>query len=288
MISDRILVVLSRPFRALGRMGAIIVAGLSAVLILAAATKEVDSRWSVAIAAFMVVYVQLLLARKLRLEVHDTCENLYLQIESLSALRDCLNGRTSLPPFRGAAVSADLALFLHEWVRRNRPKLILELGSGSSTVVLAAAAGEVAESQVVSLESDSGFARRTRTMISNYSGGLRAEVRDAPLTEIFLNGTHYLWYDTSAISDLSNIDLVFVDGPVSTSGPFSRYPALPLLVDRLASNGVIVVDDANRRGEKVMIEMWRREIPGLNVEELPVEKGAVVISLTAPRATSGD
>jgi hypothetical protein len=41
----------------------------------------------------------------------------------------------------------------------------------------------------------------------------------------------------------------------------SPYPALPLLRDRLAPGCLVVLDDAQREGERWVIERWRAEFP---------------------------
>ena len=61
-----------------------------------------------------------------------------------------------LPPFphRGFEVTGELAVFLFHLVRRHRPKLIFELGCGSSTVLFAAALRANGTGHIISIESD--------------------------------------------------------------------------------------------------------------------------------------
>src|SRR5688500_13999912 len=58
-----------------------------------------------------------------------------------------------LPPFphRGFEVTGELAVFMFHLVRRHRPKLIVELGGGSSTVLFAAALRANGAGRVISV-----------------------------------------------------------------------------------------------------------------------------------------
>lgn len=62
---------------------------------------------------------------------------LYSQLESLSWLQRILKIKGQLPPLSGWAASPDVLLMLHNWVKTNRPKCIVEFGSGASTIVIA-------------------------------------------------------------------------------------------------------------------------------------------------------
>ena len=57
------------------------------------------------------------------------------------------------------------------------------------------------------------------------------------------------------------IDLLVVDGPPAhaASHGLARYPALPLLADRLAPGGTVVPDDAERPGQQEVLRRWERE-----------------------------
>ncbi len=59
------------------------------------------------------------------------------------------------------------------------------------------------------------------------------------------------------------VDLLFVDGPPATperAVERSRYPALPLLANRLARGARVLLDDAERAGERWVLKRWEREL----------------------------
>jgi hypothetical protein len=53
-----------------------------------------------------------------------------------------------------------------------------------------------------------------------------------------------------AFRDIDEIDLLLVDGPPGSLGEMARYPALHVLESQLASNAVVILDDADRPDER--------------------------------------
>jgi hypothetical protein len=131
-------------------------------------------------------------------------------------------------------------------VRSERPDLVLELGSGRSTIVLADAVASYG-GRLVSLEHDPEFHRRTQQWL-----GTRAsvELRLAPISDG--------WYARSGWDDLKRIGFLVVDGPPNPESDQdnARAPALALLGERLDSNATIVVDDTQRSKEASMVRQW--------------------------------
>ncbi len=205
----------------------------------------------------------------------------YRQLEAHLQLRDLISVTGPTPPLRGWAASPDVIAFLVRETRRLQPELILECGSGASTVWLAMACRSAGLStHIVSLEHDPGFAAETERLLSDCGVEDVAEVRLAPLESVELGSYEGLWYSQSAITDLQNIGLVFVDGPPGTTAPMARYPALPILRPRLAPGAVLVLDDLIRDEEKETVARWREEFPELLIDRHSFEKGAAVVRLS--------
>lgn len=136
---------------------------------------------------------------------------------------------------------------LAELVAATKPQLIVECGSGRSTLVLAALCEQ--GHPVVSLEHDACYRQETQRMLREHDLTELADVRLAPL-----EGSPP-WYAAAAYEDLHGIGLLFVDGPPGSVVRDAREPALPMLRDRLLPGGVIVLEDTHRRDEQ---EIWRR------------------------------
>ena len=86
-----------------------------------------------------------------------------------------------------------------------------------------------------------------------------ATVVDAPLKDYRIGGTEYRWYDIPDGEIDEPIDVLLVDGPPGTTGPMARYPAVPVLLDRLSTLATVLVDDANRDDEVEMTSLWQSQ-----------------------------
>lgn len=179
-----------------------------------------------------------------------------------------------LPPLRGWVASPDVLLALTHHVRRFKPSVVVECGSGASTLVLAQAAKLNGRGQVYSIEHDGEFAQQTRHMLEEYGVADWAEVIHAPLRQTEIAGERWEWYDRESLPETPPVDLLFIDGPPADAPkPLARYPAGPLLFPRLSPRGVVFADDTNRPGETEILRRWAREFPALNHHRHFCEKG---------------
>ena len=195
----------------------------------------------------------------------------YRQGEYFTQLLSLIKFTAPLPPTRSWAASPDLLLTLMELVRKNRPKLIVELGSGISTLIMAKASqGRI---KIVSIDHSEEFAQKTREILKEHSVK-NVEIRVAPLKN-HASGSD--WYDLTFLKDLKNIDLLVIDGPPGSKNPKARQPALKEFEAKLSPKAVIVIDDVNRDGERELAEMFAKAFPKKNLEILPHEKGSAVI-----------
>jgi predicted O-methyltransferase YrrM len=168
--------------------------------------------------------------------------------------------------------------FLAETVRQQRPKLIVECGSGSSGIWLGYFAEQIKPARVVCLEHEERYWRMSRDLVRAHDLDDVVEVRLAPLADWKSRGRTYSWYDAEALEDLTDIGLLFVDGPPGTIGPQARFPAVPLLFPRCDDNAVIVLDDADREEEVAVSDSWLDQYPELERATLRFDKGAHVLT----------
>jgi predicted O-methyltransferase YrrM len=172
-----------------------------------------------------------------------------------------LDIRGAIPPFphQGFEITGEEAVFLFHMIRRQRPRLIMELGSGSSTVLFAAALRANGNGRVISVEHDAQHVKHTKALLEQAELSDRVQLVSAPLTEITFSNRTFQWYDLGSIlpSLTDKIDLLFVDGPPGKVQSLSRFPALPILLPHLSPRATIVVDDGAREDEVKMVELWR-------------------------------
>jgi hypothetical protein len=204
-------------------------------------------------------------------------------VEALLQLHAVLAAE-SLTPLAGRWAMDPVGLLrLVRHVQVHRPSLVVELGSGTSTFWLHRAMQRFSSGRVVAVDHDEEYARSTRQWLDGVVGGdvgrgdsgdpVGVEVRHAPLTEVDIDGARFRWYSPDAFDDLVGIDLLIVDGPPQGTGPQARFPALPMLLDRLSPSALIVVDDIDRHDEEEMVAKWLKVVPALAVAESPEGPG---------------
>lgn len=200
---------------------------------------------------------------------------LFGQLQALQSLDRLLKLEHGLPPLRGWAGSPDMLLLVAQRVMRSRPTVVLECSSGASTIVAARCCQLNGMGHVYSLEHDEAYAQKTRDHLAGHGLSEWASVLHAPL-EVGADGTH--WYRDSALpAEAIGAELVVVDGPPAGGDSEARFPALPRLRARLAPRFAVVLDDADRPGEREVVARWLKLDPTLQAEWLPCEKGLAVV-----------
>jgi predicted O-methyltransferase YrrM len=190
--------------------------------------------------------------------------------------------------FGGAyALTADAAAVLAREVAIRRPRLVVELGSGVSTILVGRMLQQMGEGRIVSLDHDAQWAAETRKQVA--AAGLErfAEVIDAPLVDHDVGGQRYKWYSLPrGLGEFGAIDLLIVDGPPQRVDPngLVRYPALPLLAAHLADDAAIFVDDSKRAPETEMVRLWLERFPGWEARWVATVPGTFVLSRRPPAA----
>ena len=213
-----------------------------------------------------------------KIEIKKEIKQTFRQLEALQTLNAVLPANDVLPATRGWAASPDLLAVLVDLVVAERPSLVVECGSGASTLWLALAMRRFEiDGRVVALDHDPVFGGKTRDLLARHDVGDLAEVRDAPLESFSLDGETYSWYARRAWQDLTGIDLLFVDGPPATTGHLARYPALPLLSGALSPVVTAVLDDLVVPDMQKVLRLWLDAYPDFGSEILPLEKQAAVL-----------
>lgn len=194
----------------------------------------------------------------------------YRQSEFYSQLLRLLDLSAPIPSTRSWAASPDVLLTLLDYAKSSKPSRILDLGSGMSTLVLAKSAPQAS---IISIDNSEEFAGKTRKLLDAH-GVTNVDVRVAPLTS---HKSGVDWYDLSKLHDISNIDLLFIDGPPGSKNPQARHPALAECLSKLSPHAIIVIDDAGRDGEKDMAYEFAKALPNHTLEFLAHEKGTAVL-----------
>ena len=129
---------------------------------------------------------------------------------------------------------------------------------------------------MVTLDHLEGYLDLTRTAVERHELKDHVECRLAPLEPVESSGDTYNWYSPAALNDLSDIDVVLIDGPPAATGPKARYPALPQIIDLLAPDATVILDDAHRQEETAIVDEWLREFPDFKQIEVGTSRLAVL------------
>jgi predicted O-methyltransferase YrrM len=176
------------------------------------------------------------------------------------AQKEALLDRLQLPddalPYLGSwKADTGLLKLLVDHIERERSRLVVEFGTGASTLVLARALQRNGGGTLISFEQHADFVEATRKWLAEHN--LNADLRVAPLgapTE----GWPGLWYDHGPLP--TGIDLMLIDGPCWAIHPFTRGSAVALF-DHVAPGGTVMLDDAARPGERLVARRWRKLRP---------------------------
>lgn len=169
-------------------------------------------------------------------------------------------------PFTFMSLRPFVIVFAINELLINRRKCILEFGSGVSTIILARAIRMYGlDCRLVSVESDESWLNMTNSILEREGLSSFVDLVYAPLVFKESEGGRIHWYDELTLDyrlrSFAEFDMVLIDGPSAyeKDHELSRYFAMPFLKGRLASGYSIFLDDADRNGEKKVMDMWSRE-----------------------------
>jgi predicted O-methyltransferase YrrM len=181
------------------------------------------------------------------------------------------------PLWTGWALHPGSAAELDARLAALRPNIVVESGSGSSTLLLARYAAATGAT-VISLEQDARHAAGTVALLTRHGLANMVDVRIAAL-RVTPDGP---WYDTP-LPD--GINLALVDGPRARDG--GRAAALPALWSHLAPGWEVWLDDGVRPEERAAADEWTRRY-GVAVEEMRHGKHMLRISVNPVAHTPVD
>ncbi len=227
--------------------------------------------------------------------------NVIKQLEAYDAVRSALGTEVDLPEFHGWPVSADFAAHLLKLLRTRQFDMIIEFGSGTSTVVIAAtlarqstASSDRQKVPQVAFEHSPDHLAATRRHLQALQADAGDIVREALLVPYQLSsGAVAPYYDCSSVLEAMRAGhpaprsiLVLVDGPPAATAPHARYPALECVLGAFPTSGLcILLDDFRRAEEKETVERWKADLVRIgrsfSATTLAFEKGACQVDVEA-------
>lgn len=203
-------------------------------------------------------------------------DNLFHQIEAINSLYLDLSLKKSIPRTRGWHASPDFLLQIADYALDKKPEIVVECGSGVSTIILARCMEMNGKGHVYSLEHLLEYAQKNRDNLNRHGLSEWATIDHAPFREYELKGERWPYYSIEPLNGI-HIDMLVIDGPPRDTRRLARFPAGPLLFHRLNPGGAIFLDDANRSDEREILTCWTEEYPNLRQEVRSCEKGCVIL-----------
>jgi len=212
---------------------------------------------------------------------HGMLHQIYQQLEAFITINKLLEIRHPLPSMRGWAASPDFLVLILGEILARKPNLVVELGSGVSTLISAYALEKLGKGKLISIDHDSEFLQKTHQQINLHGLHDVVQTVHAPLTKISLNGIDWQWYDLASVDITSPVELLVVDGPPGDLQARSRYPALPMFAEHLSDNAALFLDDVVRPDEQAIVREWAMQYPNFSRELVNCEKGAAIFRRTS-------
>lgn len=228
--------------------------------------------------------------RHLETAIKNNGANAVRQLQSYVGMQEYF-ATGVLPAFNSEAhswpVSADFALCLMQQLVLKPYDLVIEFGSGMSTVIVAKTLALMAErndtrqTQFVSFEHLDSYYEQTLAHVQQAGLEKAVQLTLAPLEDWqAADGQVYPYY--SCQSTLAKLVkqrqtsrkriLVIVDGPPAATGAQARYPAGPLLTAYFPNAHIdFLMDDYIREDEKQVVQRWLADIEAMGRTGTPTE-----------------
>jgi hypothetical protein len=216
--------------------------------------------------------------------VENNFENQFLQFESLLSIYNSLPNLKLLPATRGWAGSPDFLAKITEVIIKEKPRFVLELSSGVSTIIIGLALKLNNYGKVISLDHERLYAKITTENIAVNEIGDNTNIKHCPLREYNGFEQAWKWYEINNLDLTERIDLLIIDGPPGSTQFLARYPAVPLLHEYFSDRVLILLDDANRNDEVITVQKWISFLENINFKVAVTkfnnfEKGMVILDV---------
>ena len=197
-------------------------------------------------------------------------------MSSYLSLEKKLGFDKNLPVTEHWSAAPDFLALISDYCLQNKPQVIVECSSGTSSLVLSQCCRLNRGGRVFSLENGEEYVAKTTAQLADFSLTEYCEVIHASLQDTPVADETFQWYALNTLPQIK-IDLLVIDGPPGFLQKHSRYPALPLLADRLAEHCTVFLDDAARDDEQELVQRWLAAYPDFQAEYINNERGCFIL-----------
>lgn len=240
--------------------------------------------------------------QQIEVAIQKNTTNTIRQIQSFIGMQEYF-ATGVLPALNSEAhswpVSADFALCVMQRVVLEQYDLVIEFGSGMSTVVVAKTLAlrterePSAKTHFVSFDHLDSYYQQTLGYLKQSGVESFVQLILAPLHDwLAVDGQTYPYYSCQKVlaqlakqrAGAKKRILVIVDGPPAATGPHARYPAGPIVMQHFPNSQIdFLMDDYIRQDEKEVAKQWQHDVKtaGLSsaVRSYKFEKDACLITV---------
>jgi hypothetical protein len=232
----------------------------------------------VPIEAMLTIRAELALPDELNRQLARRRQPDVLPVEIGDELSRLLGGADAYDPAFVAAVGARIA-------ERRHGALLLEYGSGASTVALAWILRQQAceRGALVSVAPDRGIADRVSAALQRFGLADLVHVASAPLVDVTVDQLTLVSYEPGKVGTAlagRSPEVVAIGGPPS-SRECQKFPVLPALQPLLREPASFLVADAFRDVELAAADRWSR-CTGISVGGILLEGAGVLVGAVQP------
>jgi predicted O-methyltransferase YrrM len=191
-------------------------------------------------------------------------------------LSDIISLRRPLPPLGFMTAETELLTALASLITAKKPRVVVEAGSGVSSVVIGYGLEKNRRGKLYSLEHEETCYRESAEWLKEHELTDYCELIHAPIKAYKIDGEEWFYYDLSQLPP-ATIDLLFVDGPPGMIQPLARYPAVPLLASQLSPQATVILDDFRRPDEQQIAIRWLTEFPEFTLNVLKHPRRTAVL-----------
>jgi hypothetical protein len=185
-----------------------------------------------------------------------------VEIEETRALVALQEPRFTMPlPWTNWALPPRGLLEVLKTIQEFDAPVIVDCGTGVSTLHLARAVREIGKGRVIALEQDADWAAFVRKLLERNGLQQYVTIHVTQLENTTICGRETQWYALPAdlLDANARIDVVIADGPTGRDGSLTRIGALPRFWERLSDRGAVFLDDTRRPEEQEICRIWREQ-----------------------------
>lgn len=162
-------------------------------------------------------------------------------------------------------ITVDTLNYIEKRIISEKPKVVLEFGSGLSTICLSYYLSTLYETKdhifVYSIDEKLEYAENTNKMLRDLSLDSCARVIHVDLVEREINGVQVFCYNINS-NTLDSLlqgeqpEFILIDGP--SGGGLNRYYSITQITSNIAPNAFFFLDDAMRKHEMQVSHLWKQ------------------------------